>query len=123
MNRGIILILSGYLLWGLFPIYWALLNHVNPSEVLLHRVVWAVPILFIIVYLKSSWHTNFKESITSRKELLFLLLTATLITINWGLYIVAVNLGRVVEGSMGYFLAPVISMLGGYIFFMKEFPD
>jgi len=70
--------------------------------------------------LKSSWHNNFKESITSRKELLFLLLTATLITINWGAYIVAVNLGRVVEGSMGYFLAPVISMLGGYIFFHER---
>ena len=120
MNRGIILILSGYLLWGLFPIYWALLNHVNPLEVLLHRVVWAVPILFVIIYLKSSWHNNFKESITSRKELLFLLLTATLITINWGTYIVAVNLGRVVEGSMGYFLAPVISMIGGYIFFRER---
>ena len=120
MNRGIVLILSGYLLWGLFPIYWALLNHVNPSEVLLHRVVWAVPILFVIVYLKSSWHNNFKKSITSRKELLFLLLTATLITINWGTYIVAVNLGRVVEGSMGYFLAPVISMIGGYIFFHER---
>ena len=120
MNRGIVLILSGYLLWGLFPIYWALLNHVNPSEVLLHRVVWAVPILFVIVYLKSSWQNNFKESIASRKELLFLLLTAILITINWGAYIVAVNLGRVVEGSMGYFLAPVISMIGGYIFFHER---
>ena len=120
MNRGILLIISGYLLWGLFPIYWALLNHVNPSEVLLHRVVWAVPILFVIVYLKSSWQNNFKESIASRKELPFLLLTATLITINWGAYIVAVNFGRVVEGSMGYFLAPVISMIGGYIFFHER---
>jgi len=120
MNRGIILILSGYLLWGLFPIYWALLNHVNPSEVLLHRVVWAVPVLFIIISLKSSWHNNFKNSITSRKELLFLLLTAVLITINWGVYIVAVNLGKVVEGSMGYFLSPVISMIGGYIFFHER---
>ena len=120
MNRGIILIVSGYLLWGLFPIYWALLNHVNPSEVLLHRVVWAVPILFVIIYLKSSWHDNFKASITSRNEILFLLFTATLIAINWGMYIVAVNLGRVVEGSMGYFLAPVISMMGGYIFFRER---
>ena len=120
MNRGIVLIVSGYLLWGLFPIYWALLNHVNPSEVLLHRVVWAVPILFVIIYLKSSWHDNFKASITSRKEILFLLFTATLIAINWGMYIVAVNLERVVEGSMGYFLAPVISMMGGYIFFRER---
>jgi len=120
MSKGIVLVLSGYLLWGLFPIYWALLNHVDPTEVLLHRVVWAVPILFLIVYLKSSWYRNFKESITSHKELLLLLLTATLITINWGTYIFAVNLGRVVEGSMGYFLAPVISMIGGYIFFHER---
>jgi len=57
---------------------------------------------------------------TSRKELLFLFLTATLITINWGGYILAVNLGRIVEASMGYFLSPVISMLGGYIFFHER---
>jgi len=47
-------------------------------------------------------------------------LTATLITINWGTYILAVNLGRVVEGSMGYFLVPIINMLGGYIFFHER---
>ena len=56
-------------------------------------------------------------SISSKKELVFLFLTAILITINWGCYILAVNLGRVVEASMGYFLSPVINMLGGYIFF------
>ena len=97
MNRGILLVLSGYLMWGCFPIYWALLNHVNPSEVLVHRILWSIPVLFILVYFRPSWQANFRESITSRKELLFLFLTATLITINWGGYILAVNLGRIVE--------------------------
>ena len=120
MNRGILLILSSYLIWGCFPIYWSLLNHVNPSEVLLHRVIWSLPILFLLAYFKSSWWKNFKDSVSSRKELLFLVLTATLITINWGTYILAVNLGRVVEGSMGYFLVPIINMLGGYIFFHER---
>ena len=120
MNRGIVLILLSYLIWGCFPIYWSLLNHVNPSEVLLHRIVWSLPILFLLAYFKSSWWKNFKDSISSRKELLFLVLTATLITINWGTYILAVNLGRVVEGSMGYFLVPIINMLGGYIFFHER---
>ena len=46
MNRGIMLILLSYLIWGCFPIYWSLLNHVNPSEVLFHRVIWSLPILF-----------------------------------------------------------------------------
>ena len=120
MNKGILLALSGYLMWGCFPIYWALLNHVNPSEVLVHRMLWSVPVLFFLVYSKSSWRVNFKESLSSRKELLFLLITAILITINWGGYILAVNLGRVVEASMGYFLSPVINMIGGYVFFHER---
>ena len=120
MNKGILLALSGYLMWGCFPIYWALLNHVNPSEVLVHRMLWSVPVLFFLVYSKPSWRVNFKESLSSRKELLFLLITATLITINWGGYILAVNLGRVVEASMGYFLSPVINMIGGYVFFHER---
>ena len=120
MNKGILLALSGYLMWGCFPIYWALLNHVNPSEVLVHRMLWSVPVLFFLVYSKPSWRLNFKESLSSRKELLFLLLTAILITINWGGYILAVNLGRVVEASMGYFLSPVFNMIGGYFFFHER---
>jgi len=120
MNKGILLVLSGYLMWGAFPLYWALLNHVNPSEVLVHRIIWSVPVLFLLVYLKPSWLANFKSSISSKKELLFLLLTAILITLNWGAYILAVNLGRVVEASMGYFLSPVISMMGGYFFFHER---
>jgi chloramphenicol-sensitive protein RarD len=75
-----------------------------------------VPVLFFLVYSKPSWRVNFKESLSSRKELLFLLITAILITINWGGYILAVNLGRVVEASMGYFLSPVINMIGGLCF-------
>ena len=120
MNKGILLALSGYLMWGCFPIYWALLNHVNPSEVLVHRMLWSVPVLFFLVYSKPSWRLNFKESLSSRKELLFLLITAILITINWGGYILAVNLGRVVEASMGYFLSPVLNMIGGYFFFHER---
>ena len=120
MNKGILLALSGYLMWGCFPIYWTLLNHVNPSEVLVHRMLWSVPVLFFLVYSKPTWSLNFKESLSSRKELLFLLLTAILITINWGGYILAVNLGRVVEASMGYFLSPVFNMIGGYFFFHER---
>ena len=120
MNKGILLALSGYLMWGCFPIYWALLNHVNPSEVLVHRMLWSVPVLFFLVNFKPSWRLNFKESLSSKKELVFLLITAILITINWGGYILAVNLGRVVEASMGYFLSPVINMIGGYIFFHER---
>ena len=107
-------------MWGAFPLYWALLNHVNPSEVLIHRILWSIPVLFVLVYFKPSWQASFKAAISSKKELFFLFLTAILITINWGGYILAVNLGKVVEASMGYFLSPVINMIGGYIFFHER---
>jgi len=113
-------VLSSFIIWGAFPLYWVLLNHVNPSEVLIHRILWSIPVLFVLVNFKPSWKASFKEAISSKKELFFLFLTAILITINWGGYILAVNLERVVEASMGYFLAPVINMIGGYIFFHER---
>jgi chloramphenicol-sensitive protein RarD len=120
MNRGVLLILSGYLIWGSFPLYWSLLNHVEPSEILVHRVIWSIPVLLLFVGLKPSWRSNVRSALGNRGELLLLLITGILICINWGTYILAVSMGRVIEGSMGYFLAPIINMMGGFIFFKER---
>jgi len=120
MNRGILLILSGYIIWGSFPIYWSLLNHVEPSEVLAHRIIWSIPVLLLFVGLKPSWRNNVRAALGDKGELLLLLITGILICINWGTFILAVNLGRVIEGSMGYFLSPILNILGGFIFFKER---
>jgi len=120
MNKGILLALLGYIGWGLFPLYWGLLTHVSAMEVLSHRMLWSVPVLFIFVSLIASWRTDFFQAIKSKKELAFLLLTAILITINWGVYVYAVNVERVVEASMGYFLSPLLHVLGGLIIFKEK---
>ena len=120
MNRGILLILSGYLIWGFFPIYWSLLNHVEPTEILAHRIIWSIPILLLFVGLKSSWRSNVRSALGNKGELLLLLVTGILICINWGTYILAVSMGRVIEGSMGYFLSPILNILGGFIFFKER---
>ena len=120
MNKGIILVLLGYIGWGLFPLYWGLLTHVSALEVLAHRMLWSVPVLLIFVSIIASWRTDFFQAIKSKKELAFLLLTAILITINWGVYVYAVNIGRVVEASMGYFLSPLIHILGGLVIFKER---
>lgn len=120
MNRGIILILSGYLIWGSFPIYWSLLNHVDPREILAHRVIWSIPVLLLFVYLKPSWRRNVRTALGDKGEMFLLLVTGILISINWGTYILAVSLGRVIEGSMGYFLSPIFNILGGFIFFQER---
>lgn len=119
MNKGIIFVLLGYIGWGLFPLYWGLLTHVPALEVLAHRMLWSVPVLLIFVSLVSSWRSDFFQAIKSKRELVFLLLTATLITINWGVYVYAVNVERVIEASMGYFLSPLLHILGG-LFIFKE---
>ncbi len=120
MNKGIILILLGYIGWGLFPLYWALLKHVPATEVLAHRMLWSVPVLVMFVALVSNWRTDFFSLFKNKKELGWLFLTAILITINWGVYVLAVSQGRVVEASMGYFLSPLLHILGGLIIFKER---
>jgi chloramphenicol-sensitive protein RarD len=120
MNKGIILILLGYIGWGLFPLYWVLLKHVSAGEVLAHRMLWSVPVLLLFVAIISNWRHEFISTLKNKKELSWLLLTAILITINWGVYVLAVNQGRVVEASMGYFLSPLLHILGGLIIFKEK---
>jgi len=120
MNKGIILILLGYIGWGLFPLYWALLKHVPALEVLAHRMLWSVPILVLFVAIVKSWRSDFFTTFKNKRELGWLLLTAMLITTNWGVYVVAVNQDRVVEASMGYFLSPLLHILGGFILFKER---
>jgi chloramphenicol-sensitive protein RarD len=120
MNKGIILILLGYIGWGLFPLYWVLLKQVPASEVLAHRMLWSVPVLLVFVTFISRWRTDFLNTFKNKKELGWLLLTAILITINWGVYVYAVNQERVVEASMGYFLSPLLHILAGFIIFKER---
>ena len=120
MNKGIILILMGYIGWGLFPLYWALVKHVPAFEVLSHRMLWSVPVLIIFVAFIASWRSDFTSTLKNKRELAWLLLTSILITINWGVYVYAVNNDRVVEASMGYFLSPLLHVLGGLVIFKEE---
>jgi chloramphenicol-sensitive protein RarD len=120
MNKGIVLILLGYFGWGLFPLYWSLLNHVAAIEVLAHRMFWSAPVLLCVVLLVTAWRVDFMTALRNKKELSYLFVTAMLITINWGVYLVAVNQGRVVEASMGYFLTPLLNVLGGYFIFKEK---
>ena len=120
MNKGIIQILLGYTIWGLFPLYWVLLKQVPATEVLAHRMLWSVPILLLFVFLVKTWRKDFFAALKDTGELRWLLLTSILITINWGVYIIAVNLERVVEASMGYFLTPLLHVLGGYFIFKER---
>jgi len=118
MLKAYITLLAGYLGWGLFPLYWQLLTHVSPLEVTLHRIIWSVPVLALIIHTQPRRQHDFKAALNF-DQLKLLMLTAVLITINWGVYIWAVSNARVVEASMGYFLTPLLNIVAG-VFLFKE---
>ncbi|HIE79030.1 MAG TPA: EamA family transporter RarD [Candidatus Thioglobus sp.] len=120
MNKGLLLLLSGYILWGGFPVFWSYLSHVTAGEVLAHRIFFSVPVLIAMVLLRDKWKQGFISAINSRRELLNLLISGTIIAVNWGVYILAVNYGRIIEASMGYFISPLIQIIGGYLIFNER---
>jgi len=120
MHKGYAIILTGYIGWGLFPLYWALLNHVPASEVLLHRMLWSMPLLLLLVLLSPRRRAQFKDAFRSWRELRWLAISSLVICANWGIYIWAVANHRVVEASMGYFLTPLLNVLAGVIVFREK---
>jgi chloramphenicol-sensitive protein RarD len=120
MNKGYVVILTGYVGWGLFPLYWALLVHVPPGEVLLHRMLWSVPVLVLLVASSARRRAQFSAAIHSWTELRWLALSSLVICLNWGIYIWAVANQRVVEASMGYFLTPLLNVVAGVIVFHEK---
>ena len=99
--------LAAYLLWGLFPLYWPLLEPAGPVEILAHRIVWSIVVVAILLAVTQGfrWVRDL-----GRRRALLLGLAAALITVNWGGYIYGVNSGHVVETSLGYFINPLVTV-------------
>lgn len=120
MNKGYLVILTGYIGWGLFPLYWALLSHVPALEVLLHRMLWSAPVLLLLVLLQARRRQQVVIALASWHELKWLTLSSLVVCLNWGIYIWAVANHRVLEASMGYFLTPLLNVLAGVIVFKER---
>ena len=101
-------------MWGLFPLYWTLLDPAGAIEILAHRVLWSlVTVLLVMVALRRT-RIVFAAFADPRTRW-FLLLAAAVISLNWGGYIWGVNNGRVVETSLGYFINPLVTVLMGVV--------
>jgi chloramphenicol-sensitive protein RarD len=110
---------AAFITWGLIPGYWKLLKAVPATEILAHRFVWTT--LFLTGLL--SWQRRWKEvaaNARSRRAVLYCLASGTAISINWFLFIWAVNIGRVIETSLGYFMTPLVNILLGSIFLRER---
>lgn len=106
--------LAAYLMWGLFPLYWPLLEPAGALEILAHRVAWSFLFLALLLTVRRGWSTV-GAVLRQRRPMLLLLAAALLVSVNWGTYIWAVNNGHVVESSLGYFINPLVSVLLGVL--------
>jgi chloramphenicol-sensitive protein RarD len=113
-----ILGLTAYAVWGVLPLYFKALARVGPVEIVAHRILWSLVMLTGAATLLKRW-PPIRAAIADRRIALTLLLTAALIGVNWTVYIYAVVSGHVLEGSLGYYLNPLVNVLLG-VAFLKE---
>ncbi|MCY7567760.1 EamA family transporter RarD [Bacillus safensis] len=121
-SKGVLYTAASFTLWGLFPLYWKLMEHISSGEILAHRILWSFVFMCgILLYLKQVRPAmqTVKGLILDGKAFFLLLLSAILISVNWYVYIWAVNHGLMLEASLGYYINPLVSVLLGIIF-LKE---
>ena len=105
-----------YFLWGAFPLYFVLVIDVSAYEVLVHRIIWAVPFGALIVHLRHQW-AEVICALKQRRTFMFLILSAILITGNWLVFIRAVQLEQINQASLGYYINPLMFALAGVVIF------
>ena len=116
---GITCALGAYGLWGVFPVYFKWLESVPAFEVLLHRVVWSVVFLLVLVTMGRRWGAVL-EVFRNKRVVAMLCLSSLMIAGNWLVFIWAVANGRILETSLGYFLNPLISIFMGMMFLSER---
>jgi len=114
-RAGVVAAAAAYLMWGLFPLYFRALRGVPAAEVLAHRVAWSALFMAALVTATRRWPSVLVQ-LRRPGALPTLTASALFISVNWGVYIWAVQSGHVLEASLGYFINPLVSVLLGVIF-------
>lgn len=118
-TAGIVAAGVSYIIWGILPIYWKLLGTVSAVEVLAHRVIWSLAFMILILILLGKWKstaTEIKQLFTHKRQAISIFAASIAISINWLVYIFAVENAHVVEVSLGYFIGPLLNIFLATVF-------
>ncbi len=115
---GVTAALAAYIFWGLAPLYFKLLQSVGPIEIIAHRILWAIPVLAGFLLLRDGAGFWQRMRLPPR-TILILLITGSLVALNWLIFVWAVVNGQVLATSLGYFIGPLVNFLLGFVF-LKE---
>ena len=119
-NLGYMAALGCYVLWGILPLYWHLLAEAEANEILAHRILWSVVFMLATVVATRRWNvlkTDCRELWQNKKRGALLMAAAIIISMNWLVYIWAVNHNHVIDTSIGYYINPLVNVLFGVAIF------
>ena len=114
MNPGYLYAFAAYLVWGLLPVYWKWLQQVPTVQVIGHRIVWSFILLLLYIIATRQWKKFHSE--INRRVFIIYGIAGILLSVNWLVYVWAVNAGFIVETSLGYFINPLLSVVLGMVF-------
>jgi chloramphenicol-sensitive protein RarD len=117
-SQGAAAVALAFFAWGLFPIYWRLLEAVSTSELVAQRIIWSTVFLVVIVLFRGRLKA-LAQVFTQWRACGQVLLASMLLALNWTLFVWAVNSGFIIETSLGYFLTPLFNVSLGFVF-LKE---
>ncbi len=118
-KKGTIYAILAFTFWGLVPIYFKLVSNVDAFEILIHRILWSILFLSLLLFTGKSFE-SFIFILKDKKKLKILFLSAILVSVNWLTFIWAIANNKIVEASLGYYINPLISVFLGYIFFNER---
>lgn len=112
---GLPFAVGAYVIWGFIPVYFKLLDHVPPVEIVAQRILWSIPLLLVIMYFRKQLG-EYVAIFRHKAHLRNLFASATLIAVNWLIYIWAVSTDHILAAALGYYLNPLVNVLLGRIF-------
>jgi len=119
VNKGLLFGVSAYIIWGLLPLYWKLVEEAGAYEILAHRGIWSLLICVSLLALRKQLKSAYLM-VRSSHTLSLLFLASGLLTINWGVYIWSVTVNRVIEAALGYYITPLINVTFGVLLLREK---
>lgn len=118
-TKGILAMVATCTVWGLSGIYYKLLDHIPPIEILAHRTLWSF-IFFALVLLVQGRISVLRQTLGARRSVLLIGFAALMISTNWFVFITSIQIGKAVEASLGYYIFPLVAVLLGAIAFRER---
>jgi chloramphenicol-sensitive protein RarD len=115
LRDGLLSAVIAYTVWGFLPIYFLVLRQIDAEEILVHRIIWAVPFGALIIHFRHQW-PEVLRAVRHRATLAWLGIAAFFVAINWFIYIVAVQNNHIFQASLGYYINPLLYVLVGVVF-------